>query len=85
MEPSRKPLNVLTRQLNTNISILLKNGVEYRGKMIRCDGFMNIMLDGASEFIDDQMVTNYGSLLVRGNNILYIEIDISSRKLKAGP
>lgn len=80
MEPSKKPLNVLTKNLNTYISVTLKNGVEYRGTMVRCDGYMNIMLNSASEYIRDQLSANYGSILVRGNNILYIAIDIPREK-----
>ena len=76
MEPSRKPLNVLTKQLNSYVAITLKNGVEYRGTMARCDGYMNIILNGASEYVKDQLTANYGSILVRGNNILYIAINI---------
>lgn len=76
MEPSKKPLNVLAKQLNSYVSIMLKNGVEYRGTIARCDGYMNIILNGASEYIKDQLTANYGSILVRGNNILYIAIDI---------
>ncbi len=79
MEPSRKPLNVLVKRLNTYISVMLKNGIEYRGKMIQCDGYMNLMLDGASEHIKDQITANYGNILVRGNNILYIGIDLPPR------
>jgi len=42
MEPSKKPLNVLVKQMNANIAVVLKNGCEYKGKMIKCDGHMNI-------------------------------------------
>jgi len=80
MEPSKKPLNVLTKQLNTYVSITLKNGVEYRGTMARCDGYMNIILNGASEYVKDQLIANYGSILVRGNNILYIAINVPRSK-----
>ena len=80
MEPSKKPLNVLTKNLNTYISVTLKNGVEYRGTMVRCDGYMNILLDSASEYVKNQLSANYGSLLVRGNNILYIAIDVSRER-----
>lgn len=80
MEPSKKPLNVLIKRMNTHIAVVLKNGIEYRGKMTQCDGYMNIMLDGASEHINDQPTANYGSILVRGNNILYIAIDVSREK-----
>ncbi len=75
MEPSKKPLNVLVKELNAKISILLKNGYEYRGKMIRCDGHMNILLDGATEYKDDKMIANYGNVLLRGNNVLYIKLE----------
>jgi small nuclear ribonucleoprotein len=76
MEPSKKPLNVLTKRLNSYVVITLKNGIEYKGTMARCDGYMNIILDGASEHMDDKILANYGNVLVRGNNILYIAIDV---------
>lgn len=79
MEPSKKPLNVLVKQLNAYVSIMLKNGCEYRGKMVRCDGHMNILLEGAVECRNDQMIANYGNALLRGNNILYIVLDASRR------
>ena len=80
MEPSKKPLNVLTKQLDTYIGITLKNGMEYRGTMVRCDGYMNIILNGASEYIKDRVIANYGSILLRGNNVLYIAIDVPREK-----
>jgi small nuclear ribonucleoprotein (snRNP)-like protein len=36
---------------------------------------MNILLEGATESKDDQMFANYGNVLLRGNNVLYIVID----------
>ena len=77
MEPSKKPLNVLIKQLYGNIGVVLKNGCEYKGKMIKCDGHMNILLEGANESKDDQLLTNYGNVLLRGNNVLYIVLDAS--------
>jgi small nuclear ribonucleoprotein len=53
---------------------MLKNGCEYKGKMIKCDGHMNILLEGATECKEEQLMTNYGSVLLRGNNILYIAL-----------
>ncbi len=75
MEPSKKPLNVLIKQLNGNIEVFLKNGCEYKGKMIKVDGHMNILLEGATEYKEEQMLTNYGNVLLRGNNVLYIILD----------
>lgn len=77
MEPSKKPLNVLIKQLNAHIAVLLKNGCEYKGKMVKCDGHMNILLEGATERRNGQLLTNYGNVLLRGNNILCIMLDMS--------
>lgn len=74
LEPSKKPLNALVKQINNHVSITLKNGVIYKGTMTKCDGHMNIILEGATEYKGDQLIANYGSVLVRGNNILYISI-----------
>jgi small nuclear ribonucleoprotein (snRNP)-like protein len=35
---------------------------------------MNILLEGATESKDEQLVANYGNVLLRGNNILYIAL-----------
>lgn len=75
MEPSRKPLNVLTKSVGNNVTIALKNRVEYWGRMIRCDGFMNILLTNAKEYNNAGLVVNYGDVFIRGNNILYISLD----------
>jgi len=80
MEPSKKPLNVLIKQMNSYIGVTLKNNIEYRGTMVHCDNFMNIILDSASEYNGDQLVANYGKILVRGNNILYITLNITQKK-----
>ena len=79
MEPSKKPLNVMVKQMNAHIAVMLKDGCEYRGKMVRCDGYMNIILEGATESRSDQLVANYGKVLLRGNNILYIALEASRR------
>ena len=36
---------------------------------------MNILLEGATEFRDEELLTNYGNVLLRGNNVLYIVLD----------
>lgn len=80
MEPSKKPLNVLIKQMNSYIGVTLKNNIEYRGTMVHCDNYMNIILDNASEYNGNQLVANYGKVLVRGNNILYITLNMSQKR-----
>ena len=72
MEPSRKPLNLLVKKLNAEVSIRLKNDVEYRGRMIDADSHMNIILDGATEYRSNSPTANFGNLILRGSNILYV-------------
>lgn len=75
MEPSRKPLNLLVKKMNSEVIIRLKNDVEFRGKMIDCDSHMNIILEGATEYRSDGPAANYGSLILRGSNVLYVCVE----------
>ena len=79
LEPSMKPLNVLAKLPNSFVAIVLKSGIEYRGTVVRCDGYMNVLLDGAVERSRDELVANYGRVLVRGNNVLYIRTDVPKK------
>lgn len=75
MEPSKKPLNVLVKQINSYVAVTLKNGVEYRGRMTKCDGHMNLILENSEQHVNGKLVANYGDILVRGNNVLYITLE----------
>ena len=77
LEPSKKPVNMLMKHIHGNVSVKLKSDVEYRGRMVQCDNFMNVVLNEASEYNDDTLVANYGYVFIRGNNVLYICIDSS--------
>ncbi|MEM2913804.1 MAG: LSM domain-containing protein [Candidatus Bathyarchaeia archaeon] len=72
MEPPKKPLNLLIKKLNSEVSVKLKNDTEYRGKMIDCDTHMNIILEGAVEYRSSNPTANLGNVILRGNNILYV-------------
>jgi len=48
--------------------------------MIHCDNYMNIILDSAEEYNDDKLIANYGKVLVRGSNILYITLAFPQKK-----
>ncbi|HID16762.1 TPA: ribonucleoprotein [Candidatus Bathyarchaeota archaeon] len=72
MEPSKKPLNLLLKKVNGEVKIKLKNGAEYCGRMVNCDGHMNIVLEDAKEYRNGELVANFGNLVLRGSNILYI-------------
>ncbi len=66
---------MLMKHLNGNVSVKLKNDVEYKGRMVQCDNFMNVILDGAAEYNSDVLIADYGYVFIRGNNILYIVLN----------
>ncbi len=69
-----KPLNKLQRSVNKNVMVRLKNDVEYRGKMTNVDAYMNVILNDAEEYADGTLSANYGKVVIRGNNVLFINI-----------
>jgi len=72
MEPSKKPINVLTRCRNSRVRVKLKNDYEYIGKVVMCDSYMNMILSEAEELRGNDPTVNYGNIFIRGNNILYV-------------
>jgi small nuclear ribonucleoprotein len=67
-------LNVLQKAINKSVSVRLKNEIEYKGKMSNVDPYMNVILVDAEEFENGKICANYGKVVIRGNNVLYITI-----------
>ncbi|PQE05239.1 DUF866 domain protein [Rutstroemia sp. NJR-2017a BBW] len=57
-----------------DVVVRLKWGgqTEYIGKLVSIDSYMNIQLAGAEEWIDGEMTSTLGQVLIRCNNVLYI-------------
>lgn len=70
----KMPIKALEAVLNDIISIKLKDHRIFRGQLTRCDIYMNLTLADAEEMENDQIKAKYGSVLIRGNNILWIQI-----------
>ena len=68
------PIKALELQLNDIVSIKLKDLRIFRGRLTRCDMYMNLTLVDAEELEDDETKAKYGQVLIRGNNILWIQI-----------
>jgi len=71
--PSKKPLEILQRSVDSEILVQLKDGTQYLGTLLETDTYMNMVLADAKEMHDNQMVARFGEIFVRGNNILYIK------------
>lgn len=74
-QPTKRPLNILQRSLNRKVAVRLKSEIEYRGKMSNVDSYMNLILVDAEEFDGSDLLTNYGKVVIRGNNVLFIKLE----------
>ncbi len=70
-----KPLNMLIKSNGANVEVVLKGRGSYRGKLIRADGYMNMMLKGAKEYDNEGLVASYGDVFIRGNNVMWVTIE----------
>jgi U6 snRNA-associated Sm-like protein LSm6 len=70
-----KPLNILIKSNGANVEVQLKGRGSYRGKLVRADGYMNMMLKGAKEYDREGLIASYGDVFIRGNNVMYVCIE----------
>lgn len=70
----KMPIKALELQLNDVVSVKLKDQRIFRGHLTRCDMYMNLTLAEAEELESDDVKAKYGQVLIRGNNILWIQI-----------
>ena len=72
---TKRPLSVLQKATNKQVSVRLKNEIEYKGKMANVDPYMNVIIVDAEETENGSKVANYGKVVIRGNNVLYVKIE----------
>ena len=71
----KRPLTILQKSTKKNVTVRLKNEVEYKGKMENVDSYMNLIMTDAEEVLNGKTVANYGRVIVRGNNVLFIKLE----------
>ena len=74
MTPKR-PLTSLQKGVNKKEVVRLKSDIEYKGKMNNVDSYMNLIMTDAEEVSNGKIVANYGRVIVRGNNVLFIKLE----------
>jgi len=68
-----KPLEVLHRSLNSRVMVELKGNRGYRGVLNGYDiPHMNLVLKNADEIIEGKVTAKRETVVVRGDNIIYI-------------
>jgi len=72
---AKRPLTALQKSTKRRVTVRLKNEVEYKGKMSNVDAYMNLIMTDAEEIHNGKTVANYGIVIVRGNNVLFIKLE----------
>ena len=67
-----KPLSVLQASANKNVIVELRGKRQYRGVLDGYDVYMNLVLKNAEERVDGETVRKLSTVIVRGDNVIYI-------------
>ena len=72
---NKRPIYVLKGFLGKKSYIRLKNDYSYRGILETVDPQMNMTLKQAIEYKKDEETVNFGTVLIRGNNVLFVSLE----------
>lgn len=67
-----KPLDTLKQAIGKNVIVTLKGKREYRGVLDGYDPHMNLVLKNAEELVSGESVGKTATIIVRGDNVIYI-------------
>ncbi len=67
-----RPLDILNNALNASVIVRLKGAREFRGTLQGYDVHMNLVLEEAEELKDEEIVRKIGSVVIRGDNVVYV-------------
>ncbi|MEF8848564.1 MAG: LSM domain-containing protein [Candidatus Thermoplasmatota archaeon] len=69
----KKPLKILHESLNERVIVELRGGRSYHGMLNGYDvPHMNIVLKNAEEMINNETSERHETVIVRGDNIIYV-------------
>ena len=69
---AQRPLDVLNNALKSPVIVRIRGGREIRGELQGYDLHMNLVLDNAEETIEDGENRQLGTVILRGDNVVYI-------------
>ncbi len=72
---AKRPLTTLQKNTNKSVIVRLKNDVEYKGKIVNVDSYMNLIMTDAEELRNGKTVEKFGRVILRGNNGLFIKLE----------
>ncbi len=68
----QRPLDILNESLNGPVIVKLKDGRVFRGELQGYDIHMNLVLDKTEEVAEGAVARKMGTVIVRGDNVVYI-------------
>ena len=72
---AKRPLTTLQKHTKKNVIVRLKNDIEYKGRMVNVDSYMNLIMTDAEELKDGKTTEKFGRVILRGNNVLFIKLE----------
>ena len=72
---AKRPLTTLQKNTKKSVIVRLKNDIEYKGKMINVDSYMNLIMTDAEELKNGKTTEKFGRVILRGNNVLFIKLE----------
>jgi len=67
-----RPLDILNNALSKPVLVRLKGAREFRGELQGYDLHLNLVLENAEELKNGETIRKLGSVVVRGDNIVFI-------------
>jgi len=72
---AKRPLTELQKNTKKSVIVRLKNDVEYKGRIVNVDSYMNLIMSDAEELRNGITVEKFGRVILRGNNVLFIKLE----------
>ena len=72
---AKRPLTTLQKNTKKSVIVRLKNDIEYKGKMVNVDSYMNLIMTDAEELKNGKTTEKFGRVILRGNNVLFIKLE----------
>jgi small nuclear ribonucleoprotein len=76
-KPIQSILSVLDRALETLVTVSVKGGRRFQGKLCYYDVYMNLVLDDIIELEVDKAAKRYGVMVIRGDNVVFVSPSIA--------
>ncbi|GMH65313.1 hypothetical protein TrST_g9552 [Triparma strigata] len=67
------PKPFLIGLVGSEVTVKLKWGLTYTGKLLSTDAYMNLQLGDSCEYVGKEKAGDCGEILIRCNNVLYVK------------